>query len=56
MNICIEDMFWIIFWRLKMKLLIIGDIYGRNDVFEKVLKWEFIFDLYLNIGDLGLDL
>lgn len=39
-----------------MRLLITGDIHGRNDILEKVLKQEPTFDLHLNTGDLGLDL
>jgi putative phosphoesterase len=38
-----------------MKLLITGDIHGRNDVLQKVLKKEKTFDLHLNTGDIGLD-
>src|SRR5690554_1359926 len=39
-----------------MKLLITGDIHGRSDMLEKVLKKEKSFDLHLNTGDLGIDL
>ena len=39
-----------------MKLLITGDIHGRSDMLEKVLKKEPTFDLHLNTGDIGLDL
>ncbi|MFA7417157.1 MAG: YfcE family phosphodiesterase [Acholeplasma sp.] len=39
-----------------MKLLITGDIHGRNDMLQKVLKKVKTFDLHLNTGDLGLDI
>jgi len=39
-----------------MKLLITGDIHGRSDLLEKVIKKEEGFDLHLNTGDLGLDI
>lgn len=39
-----------------MKVLITGDIHGRNDVLQKVLKKEKNFDLHLNTGDLGLNI
>ncbi len=38
-----------------MKLLITGDIHGRSDMLEKVLKQVDDYDLHLNTGDLGLD-
>ncbi|WP_162146801.1 metallophosphoesterase family protein [Acholeplasma granularum] len=38
-----------------MKLLITGDIHGRDDVLQKVLKKEKTFDMHLNTGDIGLD-
>lgn len=39
-----------------MKLLITGDIHGRNDILEGVLKREKQIDYHLNTGDLGLDI
>src|SRR5690554_8229546 len=39
-----------------MKLLITGDIHGRSDMLQKVLKKVKTFDLHLNTGDLGLEL
>lgn len=39
-----------------MKLLITGDIHGRNDILDKILKKEKDFDLHLNTGDLGIDI
>jgi|SRR5690554_1279388 len=38
-----------------MKLLITGDIHGRSDMLQKVLKKVKTFDLHLNTGDLGLE-
>lgn len=39
-----------------MKLLITGDIHGKSDILEDVLKKETTFDLHLNTGDIGLDM
>lgn len=38
-----------------MKLLITGDIHGRSDILQKVLKDNSDIDLHLNTGDLELD-
>lgn len=39
-----------------MKLLITGDIHGRNDILEKILLKETNFTHHLNTGDVGLDI
>lgn len=39
-----------------MKLLITGDIHGRNDILARVVDEVKDFDLHLNTGDLGIDL
>lgn len=38
-----------------MKLLITGDIQGRDDVLRRVMEKELDVDYHLNTGDLGID-